>query len=81
MIPFEWQKSKACADIRYTLVNRPHTKKVAERCSIDLLFIHPEIRYLQQLKDVKAHIKVCELGVKDLEVRVVDALKDERWCL
>lgn len=34
------------------------------------------VRYLQQLEDVEANIKVGELGVQDLEVSVVDALEN-----
>lgn len=37
--------------------------------------------YLQELKDVEADVKVSELGVENLEVSVVDALKDQRRSL
>jgi len=37
-----------------------------------------EVQSLQELKNVEADVKVGELGVKNLEVGIVDALKDQR---
>ena len=78
MMPWEWQKSRACKartlPVSRRLQGCPHAGAAAAHAHIEPA---PKRARLEQLVDVEADVGVDERGVERLEVGVVDVLEHQ----